>query len=216
MQNAHLRLARLEYLRSSLKTQTHISVHVSHFIGEGEQAHLLSYFGNDAEVGAITGAIQENHHFTLVTLDGKKQRIGFGADASLYKANLNLTGEKRAIRHVVAVSSWLHANGSAGRTFLWSDVPQADALSWAALVSLQGLPADPSWGEHLLEMLRRDGKVKPLFGVGCCPAVVDATREELMERIGQARKANLISFPMGNGPIRWPSYEIKTVLTDFI
>jgi hypothetical protein len=77
MQNAHLRLARLEYTRSTTKTQTHISVHISHFIGEEEQAHLVSFFGKDAEVGAVTGAIQENHRFDIITSDGKKQRFGF-------------------------------------------------------------------------------------------------------------------------------------------
>ena len=61
MQNSHLRLGRLEYQRSSVKTNTHIAVHVSHYVGEKEQAHLLSYFGNDAEVAAVTAAIQENH-----------------------------------------------------------------------------------------------------------------------------------------------------------
>ncbi|AXC15443.1 hypothetical protein ACPOL_6199 [Acidisarcina polymorpha] len=212
MQNAHLRLARLEYVRNSLKTQTHTAVHVTHFIGEGEQAHLLSYFGNDAEVGAVTAAIQENHRLDLVTPDGKRQRIGFGAEPSLYKANISLARQKRSLRHVVAISSGLHANGSAGRTILLNDEEQAVDLSWAALVSLQGLPAVLSWGGHVMGRLREDGKVKPLVGVGCSPVLVDATREELMNRIGQARRANLTSFPDKNGPISWPSFDMKAAL----
>lgn len=32
MQNAHLRLGRLEYQRSSGKTNTHIFIHVSHYV----------------------------------------------------------------------------------------------------------------------------------------------------------------------------------------
>lgn len=212
MQNAHLRLARLEYIRDTVKTQTHISVHVSHFIGEGEQAHLISFFGNDAEVGAVTAAIQENHRFDLITGEGVKQRFGFGQDASVYKSNLNLNQQKRAIRHIVAISSWLHANGSAGKTILWNDDPDADTLSWASLANLQGLPAAPPWGNPILTKLREDGKVTPLFGVGCSPAAVNATRDELMECIGQARKANLITFPEQNGPIFWPSIQMKDVL----
>ena len=90
MQNSHLRLGRLEYQRSSVKTNTHIAVHVSHYVGEKEQAHLLSYFGNDAEVAAITAAIQENHRFELLFPDGSKQKIGLGADAACYKGTLNL------------------------------------------------------------------------------------------------------------------------------
>lgn len=212
MQNAHLRLARLEYARSTVKTQTHISVHVSHFIGEGEQAHLISFFGNDAEVGAVTASIHENHRFDLVTSDGKKQRFGFGQEASIYKANLTLKQLKRSIRHVVAISSLLQANGNAGKTFLWDDDVVWDALSWASMVSLQGLPASPSWAGPILRKLRDEGKIKPLFGVGCSPAVVEATRNDLMETIGQARKESLIDFPETNGPISWPPFELKAVL----
>jgi len=212
MQNAHLRLARLEYARSTTKTQTHIVVHVSHFMGEGEQAHLISFFGNDAEVGAVTAAIQENHHFDVMTNDGKRQRFGFGQDATVYKANLNLSQQKRTIRHIVAISSLLHANGSAGKTYLWDDEPAADTLSWASLVSLQGLPAAPTWGEAILAKLREEGKLKPLFGVGCSPAVVEATREELMERIGELVREKLVTFPEHDGPILWPSLQLKDVL----
>ena len=39
MQNAHLRFGRLDYRRSSGKTDTRISVHVDRYIGEGEDAH---------------------------------------------------------------------------------------------------------------------------------------------------------------------------------
>jgi hypothetical protein len=212
MQNAHLRLARLEYARSTVKTQTRTAVHVSHFIGEGEQAHLVSFFGNDAEVGTLTAAIHENHRFDVITNDGNKHRCGFGQDATVYKANLNLSQQKRAIRHVVAISSSLHANGSAGKTFLWGDGPAADTPSWASLVSLQGLPAAPAWGGAILAQLREEGKLKPLFGVGCSPAVVEATREELMERIGASVKEKRVAFPEHDGPILWPSLHIRDIL----
>jgi len=45
---------------------------LNYYIGEKEQAHLLSYFGNDAEVAAVTAAIQENHRFDLRFPDGVK------------------------------------------------------------------------------------------------------------------------------------------------
>jgi hypothetical protein len=212
MQNSHLRLGRLEYQRSSVKTQTHIFVHVSQYFGEAEQAHLLSYFGNDAEVAAVTAAIQENHRFDLIFPDGKKQRIGLGGDATCYKGSLNLPKQKRSLRHIVAVSSFLHANGSAGRTFLINgDVPD---LAWATLVSLQGLPADPRWGDHLLETLRQDKKLLPLVGIGCAPAVLQGTREELLERIGQACSTQTLPYPEKNGPILWPSFEMRNALKE--
>lgn len=210
MQNAHLRLGRLDYRRSSVKTQTHIFVHVSQYVGEAEQAHLLSYFGNDAEVAAITAAIQENHHFDLIFPDGKKQRMGFGPDATCYKGNLNLPKYKKSLRHIVAVSSWLHANGGAGRTFLVNE--DAEELAWATLVSLQGLPADPRWGGHILHTLRQEKKLVPLAGIGCTPAVVLATRQELLERISQACSAQALPFPEKNGPILWPSFAVKDAM----
>jgi hypothetical protein len=212
MQNSHLRLGQLEYLRSSVKTNTHIRVHVSHYIGEKEQAHLLSYFGNDAEVAAVTAAIQENHRFDLRFPDGSKQRMGFGTDASCYKGNLNLPQYKKSLRHIVAVSSWLHANGSAGRTFILNDEPGAQDLVWATLVSLLGLPADPCWGPHLLEELRRDNKLTPLAGIGCAPAVIEATREEILVRIGRACSEGQIPFPKKNGPVLWPTFTMKDAL----
>src|SRR5258708_16252995 len=110
MQNSHLRLGQLEYQRSSVKTGTHVAVHVSHYVGEKEQAHLLSYFGNDAEVAAVTAAIQENHRFDLRFPDGSKQRIGFASAVACYKGNPNLPQHKKSLPPVISVSSWPHCN----------------------------------------------------------------------------------------------------------
>ena len=212
MQNAHLRLGRLEYQRNSGKTNTHIAVHVSHYVGEKEQAHLLSYFGNDAEVAAITAAIQENHRFELRFPDGGKQRIEFGTGVTCYKGNLSLPALNKSLRHVVAVSSVLHGNGSAGRTFAINDEPQTQDLMWATMVSLLGLPADPQWGATLLEELRREKKIVPLARIGCSPVVIESTREEMLERMGRARAAGTIPFPEQNGPITWPTFEMRQLL----
>ena len=143
MQNAHRRLGRLEYLRSSEKTRTQIFLHVDHYVGDGEQAHLLSLFGGDAEVGAIRAAIYEKHVFTLTFPDGGSQKIGFGPDAECYYGSLSLPGAKRSLRHLVAVSAALHANGTAGQTFLMHLDAETKDLAWATVVSLLGLPADP-------------------------------------------------------------------------
>ena len=73
MQNAHLRMGRLEYRRNSGSTNTRISVHVDRYVGEGDDAHLISLFGGDAEVGAITAAIYEKHTFTVTFPDGSAE-----------------------------------------------------------------------------------------------------------------------------------------------
>ncbi len=65
MKNAHLRLGLLEYVRITEKTSTRIRLRVDRYIGEDRQAHLLSVFGNDSDVGAITAAVHEKATFSL-------------------------------------------------------------------------------------------------------------------------------------------------------
>ena len=212
MQNAHRRLGRLEYLRSSEKTNTHVFLHVDHYVGDGEQAHLLSLFGGDAEVGAIRAAIYEKHVFTLTFPDGGSQKIGFGPDAECYYGSLSLPGAKRSLRHLVAVSAALHANGSAGQTFLMHLDAKTKDLAWATVVSLLGLPADPRWGEVILGESRKEKRMRRLEGIGCKPAVVLGTQEDFMAGIGQARSLGHLPFPEKNGPIMWPRYTIRNAL----
>ena len=75
MENAHRRIGMLEYDRQTEKLASRVRVRVSHYIGEGEQAHLLSVFGNDSDVGAITAAVHEQSRFRLAFPDGRMQEI---------------------------------------------------------------------------------------------------------------------------------------------
>ncbi len=212
MQNAHLRLGRLEYSRSTGKVQTRIFLHVDHYMGEEGQAHLISLFGNDAEVGAIGAAIQEDHRFDLIFPDGSRQSVGFGKDPSTYRGTLSLQDRKRPLRHLLAVSSFLHANGSAGRTFILNYQQHTREAAWATLVSLQGLPADPRWGDCILAELDRENKIRPMAGIGCVPVVILSTRTELLERIGRARASGFLPFPEKNGPVVWPRFTLRQTL----
>jgi hypothetical protein len=212
MQNAHLRLGRLQYTRNTEKTNTQISVHVNQYIGNGEQAHLLSFFGGDAEVGAIRAAIYEKHTFTLTFPNGATKHVGLGPDAACYNGSLSLQGAKRALRHLVAVSASLSANGTAGQTFILNLEQTTKDLTWATVVSLLGLPADPRWGTVILGDMRRDRLIRRLDGIGCNPAVMIGTREDFMKRMGEARSMNLLPFPEKNGPVVWPKYTIRDVL----
>jgi hypothetical protein len=212
MQNAHLRLGRLEYSRSTEKTNTRIFLYVDRYMGEGRQAHLLSLFGNDAEVGAITAAIHENHTFNLIYPDGKTQVAGFGKDVSCYRGSLKLPVRRHPLRHLIAVSASLHGNGSAGQTFVMNYQPNTWDLTWATLVSLLGLPADPRWGDYMLGELQRLQKIRPLSGIGCDPAMIHATREELLEQIGHACATRSLPFPEKNGPVLWPRFNMRQAL----
>src|SRR5260370_4651492 len=64
MENAHLRLGLLEHVRITEKTSTRIRLRVDRYLGEDRQAHLLSVFGNDSDVGAMTAAFCEKSPFS--------------------------------------------------------------------------------------------------------------------------------------------------------
>jgi hypothetical protein len=163
-------------------------------------------------VGAVRAAIYEKHVFTLTFPNGRSQKIGFGPDAECYYGSLSLPGVKRPLRHLVAVSAALHANGTAGQTFLMHLNAESKDFAWAKVVSLLGLPAHPEWGDVVLGGMRRDKLIQRLDGIGCNPAVIQGTREDLMKRIGEARKAGLLSFPTSNGPILWPRFQMRDTL----
>jgi hypothetical protein len=216
MKNAHLRFGRLEYRRSSIKTDTKFSVPLNRYIGEKEQAHLMSVYGGDAEIGAISAAVHEGHSFTVTFPDGGEQVVHFGKEAACYRGQIQLPGRKRGLRHLVAVSTTLHANGSAGRTILMNLGPQTWEAAWATLVSLLGLPADPHWGRPVLEALRAEKRLTKLEGVGCKPVAVQATREDLLQLLGKSLAEDKLRFPETNGPIRWPAYTMQQLLSPIV
>jgi hypothetical protein len=77
--------------------------------------------------------------------------------------------------------------------------------AWATLVSFLGLPAEPSWAEHILSVVEADERIKTLDGIGCQPVLISATTEEVLEWIGNGLKSQALSFPEKNGPIIWPN-----------
>ena len=85
MENAHLRLGLLEYVRITEKASTRIRLRVDRYIGEDRQAHLLSVFGNDSDVGAITAAVHEKAAFSLTFPNGETKEVSLGEHASCYK-----------------------------------------------------------------------------------------------------------------------------------
>ena len=98
--------------------RTRIRLRVDRYIGEDRQAHLLSVFGNDSDVGAITAAVHEKAAFSLTFPDVTTKDVTLGEHASCYKGAVALPGRKHPVRHLLAVSQYLHTNGSAGQTIL--------------------------------------------------------------------------------------------------
>jgi hypothetical protein len=210
MQNAHLRLGLLEYHRMTEKTSTRIRLRVDRYIGEDEQAHLISVFGNDSDVGAITAAVHEKAKFTLTFPDGEVKEVSLGEHASCYKGAVSLPDRKHPVRHLVAVSEQLYTNGGVGRTILLGY--QRDQ-AWATLVSFLGLPAEPLWADHVLGVVETEERIKPLDGIGCQPVLISATTEEVLERIGDGLRSKALSLPQKNGPIIWPNRSWQQVMS---
>lgn len=205
MQNAHLRLGLLEYHRITEKTSTRIRVRVSSYIGDNEQAHLIGVFGNDSDIGAVTAAIHEKACFTLTFPDGAIKEITLGEHALCYRSSVILPGRKHPVRHLIAISEQLHANGSAGRTILSR---KGHDEAWAWLSTFLGLPAVPEWAEHICGILESEGRSQPLDGIGCEPVQVTATADEMLAWISTALKSGVTTFPAENGPVKWPKYSL--------
>jgi hypothetical protein len=205
MENAHLRLGLLEYVRITEKTSTRIRLRVDRYMGEDRRAHLLSVFGNDSDVGAITAAVHEKASFNLTFPDGTTKDVSLGEHASCYKGAVSLPGRKHPVRHLLAVSQELHTNGSTGRTLL---LRYKREEAWAALVNFLGLPADPAWADYVLGVVERNKRIEDIDGIGCDPVLILATNEEMLEWIGQGLRSHMLAVPDTNSPIRWPRYPI--------
>lgn len=209
MENAHLRLGLLEYVRMTETASTRVRLRVDRYMGEDRQAHLLSVFGNDSDVGAITSAVHERASFALTFLDGTTKEVTLGEHASCYKGTVTLPGRKHPVRHLLAVSQELHANGASGRTVL---LRYQRAEAWAALVSFLGLPADPAWADYVLGVVEKKKRIEEIDGIGCEPVVISATTEEMLEWIGDGLRLDAIEFPKQNGAVVWPRHPFAEVL----
>jgi hypothetical protein len=191
------------------RTSTRIRLRVDRYVGEDAQAHLISVFGNDSDAGAITAAVYEKVAFTLTFPDGGVKEVALGEHASCYKGAVSLPDRKHPVRHLVAVSEELYTNGTLGRTILL-DYQRDQA--WAALVSFLGLPAEPSWAEHILGVVEVEERIKSLDGIGCQPVLISATTEEVLEWIGYGLRSRKLNFPETNGPIAWPRCAVSASL----
>jgi hypothetical protein len=178
-------------------------------MGEDRQAHLLSIFGNDSDVGAITAAVHEKAAFSLTFPDGTTKDVTLGEHASCYKGTVNLPGRKHPVRHLLAVSQELHTNGCTGRAFL---LRYRRAEAWATLVSFLGLPADSEWADHILGVVEGKKRIEAIDGIGCEPILISATTEEMLEWIGEGLRSGALSFPREEGPILWPRCSIAEIL----
>jgi hypothetical protein len=76
--------------------------------------------------------------------NGATKHVSLGPDAACYKGSLSLQGAKSTLRYLNAVSASFPANGIAGRTFIMNLEQATKELTWAIVVTLLGLPAEPA------------------------------------------------------------------------
>lgn len=200
MENAHLRMGLVEYERYTEKIATRIRVRVSHYIGQDEDAHLLSVFGNDSDVGAITAAVYEKARFRLTFPGGETQEISLGEGAICHRGSVSIPGRKQTVRHMIALSEEVRGLKSLSRTFVLRPEPTE---VWTALMHRFGLPGLAEWSVAMSRVLQENGRITPVDGIGCSAAVINATCEELLEWMEVGVRSGKFTFPESNGPVRW-------------
>ena len=206
MENAHLRMGLLEYERYTEKIAARIRGRVSHYMGDGDEAHLLSVFGNDSDVGAITAAIYEQARFRLTFPSGEMQEISLGEGAICSRGSISIPCRKQSVRHMIALSEELRGMKSLSRTYVLRSDPHE---VWTALVHRFGLPGLPEWAEVMMQVLRKEKRIVPVDSIGCSAVVITATCEEVLGWMEVAVGRGELSFPDSNGPVRWSNGTIR-------
>jgi hypothetical protein len=193
MKNAHLRLGFVEFEKAQKGVVSKIRLTADRFIGEQKsgKAHLVSIVGGDSDVGAIGAAIQLNESLIIGGPGLSPRNYRFGERAQLHRGTINVAGRKRAVRHLVAVSTELQGEGESGSIILHSDSPEfvLQRLSIAL-----GLPLLPNWASWFSSHLQSQKRFQRLAGLNCSPVLVTGTKLEFLEWIGAALKAGEIAI----------------------
>ena len=217
MKNAHLRFGHLVYTKVLRKTTTRFRVPLDRFIGESEsgsqvKAHLISAIGGDTQIAALSAAVSGRDWFTIEAPDDTSLHVTLGANAEFYRGSVQVDGNKRPLRHLVAISEELAQVGSGKtpeRVILFDDAPQ---FVWPTLAHVHGLPGAPEWASWISAELRQMRAIQPLIGIGCSPVLVKGPKGMFMNLIGRGLRKNKLGLPDGNGPIQWEQVSLAELL----
>src|SRR5438552_290435 len=200
MQNAHLRMGKLTFVRQSRDTITNVAVSLNCLVAEPSSTaatlHLVSVFGGDQDIGAVVAAAHESLRFRVSFEDS--ELVGtLGEKPVIYRASLQIPERKRPVRHAVFLSksffeTTLGTNSEARRTVLYDDAP--DFVLHRLAVRF-GLPVLPDWAEWFSVELRRRGIVEELVGLNCAPIAVKGTKLRLLRILSQGLRRKAIAIP---------------------
>jgi hypothetical protein len=201
MENAHLRMGKLKFVRQTRDTITEVSLHMNRLVAENPpdsrtavQIHLVSVFGGDQEIGAVVAAIADGQRFQIAVPDGSEFLGYLGEKPVTYRASLSIPGRKRPIRHVVAISQELFAtslgaDGEARRTILYDD---SAGFVLHRLAVRFGLPVLPEWADWFREEIHRRGLIGSLTGLNCSPVAISGTKLRLLRVLSQGLRRKRI------------------------
>jgi len=218
MQNAHERFGTLEFTKRLRATITQVRVHVDRAILETARdgrspaaAHLISMVAGDAEIGALSAAAAEGALFAVHFPGGASLTACLGSEAQCFRGSVMVSGRKRPVRHLVAVSAEL-AKTKAGasregpRMIVCDDDP---LFVLYRVASRYGLPVAPEWAQWFMRELVRRKALTSLLGLACSPVLVRGNKTMFLKWISQALKSRAIRLPAENGPIIWRLRELR-------
>jgi hypothetical protein len=216
MKNAHLRFGWLTYVKSTEKTTTSIKLRLDRFIGEVSpdpprqaKAHLTSVIGGDTQVAAVSAAISLGDRFMVEGPGVQPIRVCLERNAQCFKGSIQLSGRKKPLRHLVALSEELassNVSASSGRTLLASS---ANEFIWASLAHIHGIPGMPEWADWFAGELETHRAIMPALGIGCDPVIVKGQKEQFLDWLSWGVESEAINLPAKTGPIRWPNSSLK-------
>ena len=213
MQNAHLRLGKLTFVRQTRDTVTDVSVYLDRLVAEepaepylAAALHLVSVFGGDQELGAVIAAAHEGLRFE-VRAPGINLFGSLGEKPTVYRSSIQIPQRKRPVRHVVLISKALFetkfgSNAEARRTVLYDD---AASFVLHRLAVRFGLPVLPEWAEWFRTELERRKLIERLVGINCSPIAVKGTKLRLLRILSQGLRRRAITIPAGSPPVPGPS-----------
>ncbi len=194
------------------ETTTRVRLPLDRFIGDTTEdessrqaGHLISVLGSDLDVGAIWAAILSQEPVTVCGPELPARTVILGKDATTHRGSIVLAGQKRNVRHLVAVSAQMSNDSDCGRMILWDDDPRfvlyrlADGL---------GLPVHPSWANWFRTVLVREKRIRQLQGLGYRPIAITGNKAEFLEWIGHGLRFRQIEIPEESSPISWPRFRL--------
>jgi hypothetical protein len=215
MQNAHLRMGRLEYIKAATtpkSASTHLVIWMDRAIVEppaesgcSAVCHLLSAFGGEQEIAAIAAAITEESRFTIGGPGLAKTMVTLGERAVVFRSSITLPERKRPIKHLVALSDEFSqtqagANHGAAQTVLYDSKPHF--LLYRLGIRF-GLPVLPEWSNWVADELQTRKLIEELPALGCSPVVVKADKKTLLGIIGAGLKRQCLQIPDHATALRW-------------